>query len=187
MKILAFAGTSNKNSINKTFVTSTSKYYKEADDSVELLDLNHFEMPIYSYDKEVELGIPQLAHDFAAKMDAADFLLISLAEHNGSYTSAYKNIVDWVSRIPNRKTFNGKPVFLLATSPGPMGGSTVLNAAVNRITWDGADILDSFSLPEFHKNFEEGKGITNPTLRSQLEAKVRKTKRALAEKLPVQG
>ncbi|MNN77698.1 hypothetical protein D3C81_1941850 [compost metagenome] len=68
-----------------------------------------------------------------------------------------------------------------------MGGSTVLNAAVNRITWDGADILDSFSLPEFHKNFEEGKGITNPTLRSQLEAKVRKTKRALAEKLTVQG
>ncbi len=187
MKILAFAGTSNKNSINKTFVTSTAKYYKEADDSIELLDLNHYEMPIYSYDKEVEQGIPQLAYDFAAKMDAADFLIISLAEHNGSYTTAYKNIVDWVSRIPSRKLFNGKPVFLLATSPGPLGGATVLNAAVNRISWDGAEILESFSLPEFHKNFEEGKGIINPVLRNQLEAKVRKTKRILAEKLTVQG
>lgn len=187
MKIVAFAGTSNRNSINKIFVTSTSKYYKEADDTVEILDLNEYEMPIYSHDKEMESGIPTLAFDFAAKMDAADFLLISLAEHNGSYTSAYKNIVDWVSRIPNRKLFNSKPVFLLATAPGPMGASTVLNTAVNRITWDGADILDSFSLPEFHKNFEEGKGIIDTTLRSQLEAKVRKTKRALAEKLATLG
>ena len=182
MKIVAFAGASNKNSINKTFVTSIAKYYKEADDSIEILDLHDFEMPIYSYDKEAEMGIPQLAFDFASKIDRADFLLISLAEHNGTYTSAYKNILDWVSRIPDRKLFNGKPIFLLATSSGEMGGSTVLNAAVNSMTSDGAEILASFSLPEFHNNFEEGKGIINPSLRSQLEAKVRKTKRILAER-----
>lgn len=183
MKILALAATSNKNSINKKFVTSVSKYYKEATDVVEFLDLNDYEMPIYSFDRETNEGIPYPAHAFAAKMDEADFLLISLAEHNGTYTAAYKNIIDWVSRIPNRKLYNDKPVFLLATSPGPMGGATVLNAAVNRISWDGAVVLDHFSLPEFGKNFEDGKGVIDVTLRSQLESKVRKTKRSLADRL----
>ncbi|MNL82295.1 hypothetical protein D3C87_2096420 [compost metagenome] len=63
-----------------------------------------------------------------------------------------------------------------------MGGSTVLNTAVNRITWDGAEVLDSFSLPEFGNNFESGKGVTNIQHRSKLEAKVRATKRALKER-----
>ncbi|MFD2905174.1 NADPH-dependent FMN reductase [Sphingobacterium anhuiense] len=182
MKILAFAASNSRNSINKTFVTSVSKYYKEVDDVIDILDLNDYEMPLYSIDREIESGIPQLALDFASKIDESDFLLISIAEYNGSYNVGYKNIIDWVSRIAGRKTFNGKPVFLLATSPGPMGGSTVLNTAVNRITWDGAEVLDSFSLPEFGNNFENGKGVTNIQHRSKLEAKVRATKRALKER-----
>ncbi|MNL54950.1 hypothetical protein D3C87_1783250 [compost metagenome] len=54
--------------------------------------------------------------------------------------------------------------------------------AVNRIAWDGAEVLDSFSLPQFGSNFEAGKGVTNIEYRSKLEAKVRATKRALKEK-----
>src|SRR5690606_19977187 len=94
----------------------------------------------------------------------------------------YKNIIDWVSRIKGRKIFNGTPVFLLATSPGARGGQSVLGIAEQRLPYDGAYVLDTFSLPEFNKNFEEGKGVTNMLLRSQLEAKVRKTKRTLKEK-----
>src|SRR5690606_3511322 len=48
---------------------------------------------------------------------------------------------------------------------------------------DGAEVLEDFSLPEFSQNFEEGKGVTNILFRSQLEAKVRKTKRILKQKL----
>jgi len=48
MKIIAFAGSNSANSINKKLITSVSKYYKEADDIIEILDLNDYEMPIYS-------------------------------------------------------------------------------------------------------------------------------------------
>lgn len=108
MKILAFAGSNSSNSINKRLVTSVSKYYKEPDDVIEILDLNDYEMAIFSKDREKESGIPQLAYDFAAKIDEADFLLISFAENNGNYNAAYKNLIDWVSRIPNRLPYKDK-------------------------------------------------------------------------------
>jgi chromate reductase len=69
----------------------------------------------------------------------------------------------------------------MATSPGRRGGQSVLDIATARLPFDGAEILETFSLPEFYQNFEEG--VTNMLLRSQLEAKVRKTKRVLKERM----
>lgn len=182
MKILVFGASNSSISINKKFAVSVSKYFKELDDTKEVIDLNDYEMPIYSYDREAANGIPDLARAFAAKIDWADLIIVSFAEHNGNCTAAYKNINDWVSRIKERKIFNGTPVFVLATSNGPRGGQSALDIMSTRITRDGAEVLEAFSLPEFSKNFEEGKGIITPLLRSQLEAKVRKIKRLMAAK-----
>lgn len=183
MKILAFAASNSSTSINKQFVCSVSKYYKEIEDTIQIIDLNDFEAPLFSQDRENRDGIPPQALQFAEKIDWADFILISYAEHNGNYSAAYKNITDWISRIKGRKLFNGKPVFLMATSNGARGGQSVLDIATQRLPRDGAEILETFSLPEFSKNFEDNKGIINLLLRSQLEAKVRKTKRMMADKL----
>lgn len=182
MKILAFAASNSSTSINKRLVTSVSKYYKEPDDRIEIIDLHDFEMPFFSQDREQTDGIPALAHDFAKKIDEADFILISFAEHNGNYSATYKNITDWVSRIPGRKIYNNKPLFLLATSDGKGGAQRVLDIATARLPFDGGEILETFSLPQFSQNFREGKGVTHTVFRSQLEAKVRKTKRMLKQK-----
>jgi chromate reductase, NAD(P)H dehydrogenase (quinone) len=135
--------------------------------TVEVLDLNNFEMPIFSIDRENESGIPQLAQDFYAKIGSADLIVISFAEHNGAYSTAFKNIFDWTSRI-NGKTFQEKPVLLLSTSPGPRGGSSVLEIANNRFPFQGAVVKGSFSLPSFNDNFDAEKGITNEDLKNQL-------------------
>lgn len=179
MKVLAFAASNSSKSINQKLVTSVSKYYKE--DEVELLHIHDFEMPIYSADREKEAGIPQQAVDFAAHIDAADLILISFAEHNGNYTAGYKNLIDWVSRIKGRKPFQDAHLFLLSTSHGARGAQGVLDIALARMPFDGGTVLDSLSLPEFSANFEDGKGITNVLYRSQLEAKVRKTKREMTK------
>ena len=183
MKILAFAGSNSSRSINKKLVTSVSKYYKETDDIIEILDLNDFEMPIFSIDREERAGIPKEALAFAEKIDWADLILMSLSENNGSYSAAYKNLMDWTSRIKGRKLFGHKPVLLIGTSDGARGARSVLEAAEKRMPFDGAELIDIFSLPEFYVNFEEGKGIITPLYRSQLEAKVRKSKRFMADKL----
>jgi chromate reductase, NAD(P)H dehydrogenase (quinone) len=177
MKIIAFAGSNSSVSINKKLITHISTYFSEA--TIEVLDLNDFEMPIYKSDREKNDGIPQLAHEFAKKIDSADLLLVSLAEHNGAYSTAFKNIFDWVSRIPNRKPFGEKNMFLTATSPGARGGMNVLEIAKNRFPFSGATVLETFSLPSFNDNFSIENGITLQEKKIELEEKIQKVKQLI--------
>ena len=163
-KIIAFGASSSKNSINKQFATYAAHQFKNV--SVEILDLNDYEMPIFSVDKEKENGIHPLATDFYTKIGSADFVVISFAEHNGNFSAAFKNILDWASRI-NAKTFQEKEMLLLATSPGARGGSSVLDIATKRFPFQGGIIKGSFSLPSFNANFDPEIGITNEELKNQ--------------------
>lgn len=164
-KIIAFGASSSTNSINKQLAVYAAKQFKNA--TVEVLDLNDYEMPIFSIDKETAVGIPELAKDFFAKLGTADLIVISFAEHNGAYSTAFKNIFDWTSRI-HSKTFQEKQTLIMATSPGPRGGASVLEIAKNRFPFQGAVVKGSFSLPSFHENFNEKEGITNTELNNEL-------------------
>jgi NAD(P)H-dependent FMN reductase len=62
----------------------------------------------------------------------------------------------------NGKTFQGKYILLLATSPGPRGGKSVLETATNRFPFHDGKIIGTFSLPEFNKNFDDDLGIVHP-------------------------
>ena len=151
-KIIAFGASSSSTSINKKLATYAASLFENC--LVEILDLNDYELPIYSTDKEQKDGIPQLAHDFYNKLGTADLIIISFAEHNGAYSAAFKNIFDWISRI-NGKTFQEKPMLLLATSPGIRGGSSVLEIANKRFPFQGGIVKGSFSLPSFNDNFDD--------------------------------
>lgn len=164
-KIIAFGASSSKQSINKQLATFAANQFQNA--SVEILDLNDYEMPIFSVDKEKENGIHPLAQEFYDKLGSADLIIISFAEHNGNYSTAFKNILDWTSRI-NAKTFQEKPMLLLATSPGARGGSSVLEIANKRFPFQGGIVKGSFSLPSFFENFDVVNGIIHPEYKNQL-------------------
>ena len=117
-KILAFGASSSKKSINKRFAVYVAHCVPNAD--VNVLDLNDYEMPIYSIDRENEDGIPDLAYTFKEQFKNSDAVVISFAEHNATYTSAFKNIFDWISRI-DKNIWHNKPMFLLATSQVEIG------------------------------------------------------------------
>lgn len=173
MKILAIAGSNSDTSINKQLVTYAASLFENAE--VEVVDMNDFEMPIYKHQREVESGVPQQAKDLAAKIDSADILLISLSEHNGTYTTAFKNVFDWTSRIKQRAVWNEKPMLLMATAPGARGGLGVLEAAEKRFPLHGGNIVDTFTLPFFNDNFDkEAQKISNPGKDSELREKVNK-------------
>lgn len=171
MKVLAFAATSSRQSINKQLVAYAGRVFSSdivADASVNLIDLNDFEMPIYSSDREQESGIPQLAHDFAAHIADADVIFVAYAEHNGSYTAAFKNVFDWVSRI-DQKVYQGKPMLLLASSPGPGGAASVLAAATGSAPYFAGEVKASLSIASFYDNFDMEQGVlTNDELNEQL-------------------
>ena len=170
MKIVACAASNSRQSINKKLVTHAVSLIHGAE--VEILDLNDFAAPIYSQDHETEHGHPEQAKQFLDKINGADAILISFAEHNGSYTAAYKSLFDWSSRI-QQKVFNGKAVIALATSPGPGGAKTVLQAATTSLPYFGATVKASLSIPSFHSNFDVATGeLSNPDLKQQLQAAV---------------
>lgn len=168
MKILGFAGSNNASSINKKLV-SYALELAEAHTTA-LLDLNDYEVAIYSPERESKDGIPAKIMALAEKISESDVLIISLAEHNSSYSAAFKNLFDWMSRIPNRTVFDDKPLLLMATSPGARGGEGVLEAAQNRFPRNGAKIPEVFSLPQFYENFTEGK-LSEP-FHSELKTKL---------------
>jgi len=156
MNIIAFAATNHSKSINKELVEYAASLIKHGE--VEILDLNDYELPLYGQDKEDEIGHPQLAKDFLAKIGGSDGIIISFAEHNGSYTVAYKNIFDWCSRI-EPKVFQNKNMVLLATSPGSRGGSSVLATAVQSAPFFNGVVKASLSIPSFHDNFDSDKQV----------------------------
>ncbi|NRB53487.1 MAG: NAD(P)H-dependent oxidoreductase [Saprospiraceae bacterium] len=160
-KVVALGASNSKHSINKQLAEFAAGQILDAE--VEVLDLNDFEMPIYSVDREKESGIPELAKSFKAKIKSADLLIISFAEHNGSYTVAFKNVMDWVSRLEG-STWEDKPMLLLATSPGGRGGKTVLELATRSFAFMTKGAIRSYSLPSFYKNFTNTDGITDEKL-----------------------
>jgi chromate reductase len=116
-------------------------------------------MLLFNVDKMAKTGIPRAAHEFADKIDQSDLLMISLAENNGAYTAAFKNIYDWVSVIEGRTAWGDKPVLVMATSPGARGGASVLGLAKSTFPYYGGTIVETFSLPGFYENFDDEKGI----------------------------
>jgi len=184
MKVLAFAASSSKKSINKQLVSYASRLLLDDNrhqHEVEILDLNDYELPLFSEDREAELGEPQLAKDFLTKIGESDAVIISFAEHNGSYTVAYKNTFDWASRI-NPKVFQNKAMVFLATSPGPGGASSVLATATASAAFFEGRVTTSFSLPGFYENFDSEHGrITNDDFNTLLMSAVTKLIQSEAE------
>ncbi len=173
--VITFAGSNSKNSINKQLAEYTANQIDDV--NVKVLDLNDFELPLYGMDYEIAHGIPDNAQRFLDIIKSSDAIVLSLAEHNGAYAAAFKNIFDWMSRIDN-KLWNEKPMLLMATSPGGRGGSTVLEIAKGRFPYMGANIVAEFSLPSFGQNFSDGK-ITNSDLNNQHLLAIEKLKEAI--------
>jgi chromate reductase len=168
-KLLAFGASTSSNSINRQLANHAARQVAGAE--VTELDLRSYDLPIYSADEEEANGHPADAQAFLDVIRAHDGIVISMAEHNGSYTAAFKNLYDWTSRI-EQKVWSDKPMLLLATSPGGRGGSTVLEAAQATFPRMGADLAASFSLPSFYDNFDAADGIKDAELKAGLDAAI---------------
>lgn len=141
MKTLAFAASNHSQSINRALVGYAADRLQiiHARAAIHFVDINDYEMPIYSPDREREGGIHPRAQEFFEMIGAADALLVSFAEYNGYVTAAWKNIYDWMSRI-DAKVWQDKPMVILAATPGPRAGANVLQTQEFTAPFFGMDI-----------------------------------------------
>lgn len=170
-RILAFGASNSSSSINKQFATFAAG--KLAGVEITLLDLNDFPLPIYSKDLELAEGIPRPAKDFAQLIQESDGVIISVAEHNGLFTSVFKNLWDWMSRLNSMNIWYNKPLFLLSASPSRRRENNVMRLSKQLFPHMGGHIIASFYLPSFNHTFHKGE-IVDETLRGSFQAELAK-------------
>lgn len=161
MKILAFGASNSRNSVNKAVASFVANRIEGGE--VKLIDLNAYEMPIYSIDRERETGVPKLAQEFKNEIAVSDLVVISFAVHNGSYSVAFKNIFDWASRLEG-KVFDGARVLVLAASPGPAAGQPLLDIVAGAIPHFGGEVLGKLGIGKIGDKLEDGQIIDAQTL-----------------------
>jgi NAD(P)H-dependent FMN reductase len=150
MKVLAFTTSSNAESINGQLVNmAVAELQKSTSVELDTVDMNDYELPLYTQTREGESGIPDKAVEFYNKIGEADALIIGLPEHNGYYPAVYKNLFDWTSRH-DMQFYQNKPTLLLATSPGPGGAANVLGAAAGSAPFFAMEVKGSMSVPSFY-------------------------------------
>lgn len=127
IKLVAFAGSARKESLNRKLLANAVKAAEAAGAEVTVVDLGVLDLPIYDQDMEAEAGFPQAVLDLKKTMRESDGFLIASPEHNSSYSALLKNTIDWTSRSasaddPGLSSYTGKYAALMATSPGALGG-----------------------------------------------------------------
>jgi NAD(P)H-dependent FMN reductase len=179
VRVLAFAGSARRESLNKRLVRVAAAVARDAGAEVTLLDLDDFEMPVYHGDHEAAGGLPPAARRLREAFLAHDALLISSPENNASVPAALKNAIDWVSRPHAGQNglvpYQGKVAALLAASPGALGGLRGLQHLRAILQTLGVLVLtEQFALPRAHEAFDADGGLTEARQRASVEGVVRR-------------
>jgi len=159
-KILAFAGSTRRDSLNKKLVKIAADKVREAGGEITLIDLRDFVLPLYDGDLEEAQGAPANATKLYELMKQHGGLLLACPEYNSSITGVLKNTIDWVSRPrqgePPLAAFTGKVAALLSASPGALGGLRGLSPVRSILQNIGVIVIPTqVCVPQAHKAFSE--------------------------------
>jgi chromate reductase, NAD(P)H dehydrogenase (quinone) len=168
-KILAFAGSTRRDSYNRKLIQVAAEATRAAGGEVTLIELADYPLPLMDEDLEAREGLPANAQRLKALFKAHDALLIASPEYNSSIPPLLKNTLDWVSREWQGESglvpYQGKVAALLAASPGQFGGMRMLPHLRQVLNTLGVLVLPGqFSLPHADKGFDDADGV--PMLKS---------------------
>ena len=160
-RILAFAGSSRRDSFNKRLLKIAASGAEAAGADVTRIDLADYPMPLFNQDLESEQGIPENALKFKRLLIDHDAFIIASPEYNSAFSPLLKNVIDWASRAesddePPLMAFQGKTAVILAASPGALGGLRGLVFLRMLLANIGVTVLpDQQAIPQAFKAFNE--------------------------------
>ena len=157
-KILAFAGSARRDSLNKKLARVAADAARAAGAEVTFIDLEDYPMPIYHGDLEEREGLPENCRRLKQLFAQHDALLLVSPENNASVTALMKNTLDWISRQDGEQSglapYKGKVAALLAASPGGFGGMRGLTHLRHILQNFNVLVLsEQFVLPRAHEAF----------------------------------
>jgi len=165
MKTIAFVGSNSSKSINKQLTLSLIE-----NKEVEFIDIQNWNVPMYSEDVQINEGFPEAIVSLALKIANASKLIITVNEHNSNVSAFMKNILDWLSRH-SKKMFSEKHILVLSTSNGQRGGLSANEFTVGFCLRNGAETAEGVTFPAFLENFDvETQSISNLDRKLEFES-----------------
>jgi NAD(P)H-dependent FMN reductase len=161
-KILAFAGSARRASLNRKLLAVVVEQLRAAGAEVTVLDLNDLPLPLYNGDLEDEGGLPENAGKLAGLVAAHAGLLISSPEYNGLVTPLLKNTLDWCTRA-EVNPFVGRVAAVVSASPGALGGIRSALVARQLLMKVGCTVIpEDVTLAKANEAFDEAGRLKNP-------------------------
>ncbi len=128
-KLLLISGSAREGSLNQRLVQLAGRKAQALGASVTSVDLRALNLPVYDDDLLAREGMPAGALRLRELFASHDGLLLSCPEYNALPTPLLINSFDWLSVVKAEGSLPGgtgatagKPVGLLAASPGALGG-----------------------------------------------------------------
>jgi chromate reductase len=116
-KIAVIVGSLRRDSINRKLAEALAGLAKPKDRyALSRID----DLPLFNQD--LEPSPPAAVTRLKGEIEAADGVLIVTPEYNRSIPGVLKNAIDWASRPAFQSVFAGKPVLVVSTSGGALGG-----------------------------------------------------------------
>jgi NAD(P)H-dependent FMN reductase len=160
IRIAMISGSLRKGSFNTKLLKQVGDIMGQSE-GVELdhISLSELDLPMFSEDLEAE-AFPESALELKRRLIAADGVLVSSPEYNGSFSGALKNAIDWASRPrPDEEQlacFKGKVCALLAASPGAIGGLRGIRHVRQVLTQLQMHVIpQEFALGKAHEAFDD--------------------------------
>ena len=153
-RILAFSGSSRKESFNRKFLAVAVLAVRDAGGDVTLIELKDYELPLYNGDLEDAQGLPANATKLIGLIQEHAGLLIASPEYNSMFTPLLKNTIDWCTRGDDNP-FIGKAAAVISASPGALGAVRSLKLAQQLLLHLGCQVVPGQNfLPLADKAFD---------------------------------
>ncbi len=167
VKVLVFAGSARKGSLNKKLARVAAAAVDAAGGTATLLDLDDYPMPLYRGDLEAKEGVPDNARKLKALFIEHQALLIVSPENNASVSALLKNTLDWISRQDGDQSglvpYANKVACLMGASPGALGGLRGLVHLRAILETLGVVVLPGqFALGRAHEAFDTDGSLKDP-------------------------
>lgn len=155
--VVAFSGSTRKESINKKLIAEAANFAKDAGANVTVIDLKDYPIPFFDEDLEKQ-GMPEKAKEIRKLMMESQVVIIATPEYNGSISGVLKNVIDWTTRTergePSRDAYKGKKFILLSASPGQSAGATALAHLKSIVQRIGGTVVYEYALPNSFDAFD---------------------------------
>jgi NAD(P)H-dependent FMN reductase len=143
------------------------KIDETGDHFIEILDLAEYQFPIMEETLKSLPNPPEGLVSFSKAIKKADAVIFVSPEYNGSYTSALKNALDYLSE----NEFTQKVVGVASVTEGPLGGMRAAQAMQQLVLGVGGYAIPQMLLVgNVSTRFDETGNLIDPTFEKKMQA-----------------